>query len=41
MPYIGESKKITKPLLIEEALAISFVASFLMVLLGALAKWVI
>jgi adenosylcobinamide-phosphate synthase len=40
-PYLGEDKFPTAPLLINYALAISFVASFLMVLLGVLVKWVI
>ncbi len=38
-PYLGESKKPTHPLLINDALKISILTSFLMVLLGVLAKW--
>jgi len=40
-PYIGEDKQPSSPLLINEALAISFVASLLMVLLGVFVKWAI
>lgn len=40
-PYIGEDKVSTKPLLINAALAISFVASFLMISIGVLVKWAI
>ncbi len=40
-PYIGESKRLTEPLLINDALAISFLSSFLMVLFGVLTKWAI
>jgi adenosylcobinamide-phosphate synthase len=40
-PYIGEDKVAPRPLLINEALAISFAVSLLMVLLGILIKWVI
>jgi len=40
-PYLGEDKLPTNPSLINEALTISFVSSFLMVLIGVLVKWVI
>lgn len=40
-PYIGKDKVSTKPLLINAALAISFVASFLMISIGVLVKWAI
>lgn len=40
-PYIGEDKFPTRPLLIKEALSISFVASLLMVSIGVLIKWTI
>jgi len=40
-PYIGEDKVAAKPLLINEALAISFVTSFLMILIGVLLKWAV
>jgi adenosylcobinamide-phosphate synthase len=40
-PYIGGSKRLTEPLLINEALAVSFMSSLLMVFIGVLAKWVI
>jgi len=40
-PYLGEDKLPTNPLLINEALTISFVASFLMVLMGILVKWIL
>jgi adenosylcobinamide-phosphate synthase len=40
-PYIGEDKQPSSPLLINEALAISFVASLLRVLLGVFVKWAI
>lgn len=40
-PYIGEDRLPTIPLLINEALAISFAVSLLMVLLGVLLRWAI
>lgn len=40
-PYIGEDKRQINPLLIKEALLISFLTSLLMVLLGVLVKWAI
>jgi len=40
-PYIGEDKVAIRPLLINEALSISFVASLLMILIGVLVKWAI
>lgn len=40
-PYIGEDKVSPRPLLINEAVAISFAASFLIVSLGVLIKWTI
>lgn len=40
-PYLGEDRLPIKPSLINDALRISFTSSFLMVLLGVLAKWII
>ena len=40
-PYIGEDKFLPRPLLIKEAISISFVVSLLMVLIGVLVKWII
>lgn len=37
-PYLGEDRQPTKPLLIKEAMAVSFASSLLMVLLGVLIK---
>lgn len=38
-PYLGENKRPAKTLLINKALAISFIASLLMLSLGVLLKW--
>lgn len=39
-PYIGEEKNPVKPFLINEALRISFIVSFLMLIIGVILRWI-
>jgi len=40
MPYLGNSVRLIKPSLINEALRVSFMASFLMLLAGVFLRWI-
>lgn len=39
-PYIGEEKRAIQPFLINEALKISFIVSFLMLVIGVILRWI-